>query len=88
MTHPLDDRKMYERVLGAVLRLNESVTFGRVEPLHCSLSHVPFLRNEQAHRHQPAPMSNFNTTSLGTWLDRLPRAQYSERGRKEELPLG
>ena len=35
----LDSRDMYEHILSAALRLDESVAFGRVEPLHCSGRH-------------------------------------------------
>src|SRR5207249_8451209 len=40
---PLDGGNVNEHVLPAALRLNESVPFGRVEPLHGSSSHRRLL---------------------------------------------
>jgi hypothetical protein len=31
---------VHEHILAAALRLNETVSFGRVEPLHSALSHI------------------------------------------------
>jgi len=40
---PLDSGNVNEHILPAALRLNESVPFGRVEPLHGSSSHHRLL---------------------------------------------
>src|ERR1700704_4144187 len=40
---PLDGGNVNEHILPAALRLNESVSFGRVEPFHGSCSHHPLL---------------------------------------------
>jgi len=37
---PLDRGDMDEHVSAAVLRLNEPITLGRVEPFHCASSHL------------------------------------------------
>jgi hypothetical protein len=50
-TGPLNRRNMDENVLAAALRLNEPVTFGRVEPLHDTGRHRSL-----------SPFWNFNDT--------------------------
>jgi hypothetical protein len=42
-----DGRDMDENVLAAVVRLNEAVALGRVEPLHCTHRHVEFSINRK-----------------------------------------
>src|SRR5215470_19407497 len=45
---PLDCGNMHEHVLAAILRLDESVTLGRVEPLHSTGRHIDLRRESPA----------------------------------------
>src|SRR5690242_11103741 len=51
---PLDGRNVNEHILAAALRLNESVAFGWVEPLHGSSSHHRLLASVLAKLRAPA----------------------------------